>query len=286
MVLIALSSPAWAAGAEFDTIEALAEAYGSEGCGKCHQAAYDEWKATPHADSVNMVLGSLSGFIAYGIRDWWGREVSKAELLKCLDCHAPALNLATERLAREVAGMIVRAAEAKDPAEAAAIKEKLSALNVGCMGCHNLKSTTVDLGRLGPPEAGAVYGPGGRPSPAHKSVRLPGLSTAAFCMQCHGDYEAPDGTVINCNTLNGSYLDAYLARGGTKTCQDCHMRAGGRGHRLLGGRDPAMVKQGIGFALDVRKYQHIPGKGEERWTPSAVVNVELENRAGHRIPDG
>lgn len=286
IMLIALSLPLSAFAERFDTVEALAGEYGSEGCKECHPAIYEQWKATPHADSVGIVVGSLRNYIVHGVRGWWGREVTKAELLKCLDCHAPAMNLASEELAGKIADMIVKAAEAKDAGEAAAAREELSRLNVGCLGCHNIKATTVALGRLGPPEKGTVYGPGGKASPAHKSVRLAGIGTAVFCMQCHGDYDAPDGTVINCNTINGSYLDAYLARGGTKTCQDCHMRAGGRGHRIMGGRDLAMVKEAIGFSLDVRGYQHIPGKGEERWTPSAVVSVELENRAGHRIPDG
>jgi hypothetical protein len=64
------------------------------------------------------------------------------------------------------------------------------------------------------------------------------------------------------------------------------MRQKGRGHRMMGGRDLALVKEGIGFNLEVSQYMHLPGKGEDRWTPSAIVNVELENRAGHRIPDG
>ncbi len=157
---------------------------------------------------------------------------------------------------------------------------------MGCLSCHNLKATSIAPGRLGDPEEGAVYGVHGESSPAHKTIKSAELKTASFCMQCHGTYTAPDGEMIWCNTLNGSYQDAYVSMGGSRTCQDCHMKEKGRGHRMLGGRDLELVREGIGFNVEVSKYQHLPGKGEERWTPSAVVGVELENRAGHRIPDG
>jgi hypothetical protein len=278
--------PALGFSAEYSTVDELVAAYSDETCRKCHAKIYDEWKATPHADSVNLSLGGLRNFAVLGVREWWGRKVTKEEVMKCLDCHAPVVKFATRDLAVKIADMIVTAKETKDKSKKAALTAELSRLNVGCLACHNLKATTVAIGRLGEPEKGAVYGIRGTGSEAHKTIKSAELKTAVFCMQCHGNYTAPDGEVIKCNTINGSYQDAYLARGGSRTCQDCHIKAKGRGHRMLGGRDLALVKEGIGFTAEISRYLHLPGKGEKLWTPSAIVAVALENRAGHRIPDG
>jgi hypothetical protein len=206
--------------------------------------------------------------------------------MKCLDCHAPAMKFATEELALKVADMIIAAMDSNDKGKRESAVKYLSRLNVGCVSCHGIKATAIAIGRLGEPEAGAVYGVHGKSSPAHKTIKSAELNTALFCMQCHGNYTAPDGEVIKCNTLNGSYQDGYVSRGGSRTCQDCHIRAKGRGHGMPGGRDLGLVREGIGFNVEIAKYLHLPGKGEKKWTPSALVNVELENRAGHRVPDG
>jgi hypothetical protein len=271
---------------EFNTIEELSNAFSDDKCGTCHLRVYEEWLATPHADSMNLSLGGMRNFLVFGVKGWWGREITKDEVMKCLDCHAPLMHFAAEGLALKVADMIVAAKETKDEKKRESIKKELARLNVGCVSCHNIKATAIAPGRLGEPEKGAVYGIEGKPSPAHKTIKSAELGTALYCMQCHGNYTAPDGEVIKCNTLNGSYQDGYVARGGSRTCQDCHMRAKNRGHGMLGGRDLELVREGIGFTVEVSQYLHLPGKGEKLWTPSALVNVELENRAGHRIPDG
>jgi hypothetical protein len=275
------------AGAEqYGTIEELAAAYADDKCKACHSEIYGEWEATPHADSVNMALGGMRNFFVLGVKDWWKRDLTKAEVMKCLDCHAPVTQYATEALAVKIAGMVVEAQDAKDGKKKEEIGRELAKLHVGCVSCHNVKATAIAIGRRGEPVKDAVYGLRGKDSPGHRTVKSPELGTALFCMQCHGIYYAPDGETIGCNTISGSYQETYLSRGGSRTCQDCHMRQKGRGHRMMGGRDLALVKEGIGFNLEVSQYMHLPGKGEDRWTPSAIVNVELENRAGHRIPDG
>jgi hypothetical protein len=271
---------------EYGTIDGLVGAYNDELCRECHKEVYEEWKGSPHSDSVNMALGGLRNFLALGVKDWYKREVTKGEVMRCLDCHAPVMRYATEELALKVAGMVVAAKETSDEKEREAVQRELGKLNVGCLGCHNIKATAIAIAHRGEPEKGAVYGVRGGQISAHRTVRSDELGTALFCMQCHGNYASPDGEVIKCNTLNGSYQDGYVSRGGSRTCQDCHMRAEKRGHRMLGGRDLALVREGIGFNVEVSPYLHLPGKGEKLWTPSAVVSVELENRAGHRIPDG
>ena len=51
-------------------------------------------------------------------------------------------------------------------------------------------------------------------------------------------------------------MDAYVAKGGSKSCQDCHMD---KGHMFPGGRNLDTVKQGLGFDLQINPYRHLPG---------------------------
>ena len=122
-----------------------------------------------------------------------------------------------------------------------------------------------------------------------ETEELVDITRSSFCMQCHGRYNAPDGETIQCNTLSGSYQNTYVAQGGSQTCQDCHMK---KGHYFPGGHDLDIVKEGLGLQVEIVPYGHLPGtlkkklKEEKKWIPSAVVNVFVENKTGHRIPDG
>jgi hypothetical protein len=201
--------------------------------------------------------------------------------MRCMGCHAPMLKDASENLAKQVAGLIVTAVDDKDEAKKAAAKAELAKLTVNCVVCHNTV-VSVEKNLTGPPKPGVYYSPSGKPSPAHKTEKWPAMSTALFCGQCHGVHGPPDGDLVVCNTLYGSYQDAYRANGGAETCQECHMKAGGRGHTFPGAYDAAMVKEGIGLDFQAAAIRLTPGK----WVPAAVVNIGLINRAGHRIPDG
>ncbi len=274
---------------EANTIDELVSMFDETSCMDCHDEIHAQWSQSWHAQSVLSSLGSITSFIENGLKKEWETEVSKAQLLKCLDCHAPMYNFASEKLAVEIADMIVTAAtDSGKPAGDAARKE-LAKLNVGCLSCHNLKALAVAPGWNGPREEAMIYGPRGADAgDAHETLASVDMTRSAFCMQCHGIYTAADGETIQCNTLSGSYQDAYVARGGSKTCQDCHME---KGHLFPGGRDLDTVKQGLGFDVQVNPYRHLPGQVEgvkdpQKWVPSAVVTVFIENKAGHRVPDG
>ena len=95
----------------------------------------------------------------------------------------------------------------------------------------------------GPAEKGTYYGPTGPPSPAHGTKKTAALSSPVFCGQCHRTYT--DREIVFCSSLYESYQDAYRAGGGTKRCQECHMQAKGRGHRMPGSHDPVLVQEGL-----------------------------------------
>ncbi len=273
---------------EVNTIDELVAMYDDSGCAECHQEIYDEWKKSWHAKAIVSSLKGMRNFVAVGLAQEWSKPVTKAQILKCVDCHAPAVNFASEELAKEIAGMIVTAFEKEGTKAGDEAKAELAKLNVGCLSCHNIKATSVSRGLRGDPVKDAVYGPHGNDSEGHSTIQSKTLTRSVFCMQCHGIYYAPDGEMIQCNTLSGSYANAYLNLGGSQTCQDCHMK---KGHFFPGGHDLETVKEGLGLKVEVTSYQHLPGqipgvKNEAAWVPSAVVDVFVKNKAGHRIPDG
>ena len=275
---------------EANTIDELVAMFDESKCMECHEEAHAQWSDSWHAKAVVSSLGGIHNFIAIGLAKEWETPLTKAQVLKCLDCHAPTVNYASEKLAVEIGNMIVTAHKKKGTKEGDAAKKELAKLNVGCLSCHNIKAGSVARGLNGDPKYGMIYGPEGLAGDDfHESTEMIDITRSSFCMQCHGIYKAPDGETIQCNTLSGSYQNGYVAKGGSKTCQECHMK---KGHLFPGGHDLETVKEGLGLEVDIVAYGHLPGtlkkkvKEEKKWIPSAVVNVFVENKTGHRVPDG
>ena len=272
-----------------DTLDELLEMFDESSCMECHEEAHGEWSKSWHAKAVVSSLGGMHNFIEIGLAKEWETPLTKAQIMKCLDCHAPIVNYASEELAVKIGRMIVTAHKEKGKPAGDIIQKELARLNVGCLSCHNIKATEVARGFNGPAERGMIYGPNGEDAgDAHETLEVADITRSSFCMQCHGIYKAADGETIQCNTLSGSYQNTYLALGGSKSCQDCHMK---KGHLFPGGHDLDTVKEGLGFEVQINPYKHLPGqikgvKSPKNWVPSAVVNVFIENKTGHRVPDG
>jgi hypothetical protein len=270
-----------AASAEYNTVDELAKAYSVEQCKSCHGKVHGEWQSSYHSQSIVHSLGGMRNYIVAGLGQEWKKPVTRENLMRCMECHAPLLRDASEALAKVVANLIVGAVDDKDEAKKASAKKELAKLNVNCIVCHNMK-IGVEKGLRGAPVPGVYYGPTGKSSPAHRTEKSPAITSAVFCGQCHGIVGAPDGEWMVCNTLYGSYQDAYRGNGGTETCQDCHMKAKNRGHRFPGAYDAEILQDGIGLDIQAVGVKLTPGK----WVPTAIVNIGLRNQAGHRIPDG
>jgi hypothetical protein len=272
-----------------NSIDELLEMFDESSCMECHEQVHDEWKDSWHAQAVVSSLKGMHNFIEIGLAKEWETPLTKGQLLKCLDCHAPIVNYASEELAVEIGEMIVTAHKEKGNDKGEKAKKELAKLSVSCLSCHNMKATEVARGFNGPPEPGMIYGPSySDAGDAHETTETVDMKRSSFCMQCHGIYKAADGETIQCNTLSGSYQDTYIALGGSKTCQECHMK---KGHLFPGGHDLDTVKEGLGFDVQINPYRHLPGlikgvKDPKKWVPSAVVNVFIENKTGHRVPDG
>ena len=272
-----------------DTLDELEQMFDESSCMDCHDEIHNEWAGSWHAQSVVSSLGSFHNFIEIGVKKEWETEVTKAQLLKCMDCHAPVINFASEKLAVEIAEKLVTAFKEKGTPTGDAAKKDLARLKVGCLSCHNIKALSVAPGFNGPPEKGMIYGPHGEDADdAHETLQANDMTQSGFCMQCHGVYTDADGETIQCNTLSGSYRNGYVAKGGSQSCQDCHMK---KGHLFPGGHDLETVKEGLGFDVQINPYKHLPGqikdvKDAKKWVPSAIVTIFIENKSGHRVPDG
>jgi hypothetical protein len=107
-------------------------------CAECHEQIYKEWQSSWHAKAVVSSLKGMHNFVAIGLAKEWNTELTKDEILKCLDCHAPAVEYASEELAREIGNLIVTAHKEKDGDVGKKAKAELAKLNVGCLSCDNL----------------------------------------------------------------------------------------------------------------------------------------------------
>lgn len=275
---------------EAKSIDELVAMFDESQCMECHEETHSQWKNSWHSKAVISSLKGMHNFIAIGLKKEWNTPLTKAQVMKCLDCHAPTVKYASEELAVEIGNLIVTAHKMKGTKQGDAAKKELAKLNVGCLSCHNIKAGAVARGLHGEPTPGMIYGPEGEDADdAHETEELVDITRSSFCMQCHGKYKAADGETIQCNTLSGSYQNSYIAQGGSQTCQDCHMK---KGHTFPGGHDLDVVKEGLGLQVEIVPYGHLPGtlkkkvKDPKKWIPSAVVNVFIANKTGHRIPDG
>jgi hypothetical protein len=279
LFIVSLLAAPMEARAEYDTIDEIAAAYAVEACEECHDKIHGEWLASAHAHSVANSAGILRTFIEERQAD--GKEVDRSQLMRCMACHAPQLENGSEVLAREVVRLVLADAGGTNEAEKEGAKRELDRLNINCIICHNTMAV-LEKDLHGEPEKGVFYGPGGKESPAHGTARSTAFGSYLFCGRCHRVHTPPDGEIIFCSSLYESYQDAYRGQGGAETCQDCHMRRGGRGHRMPGGSDADLLREGLDLAVEASGVKLQPGK----WVPTVFVNVRLTNRAGHRTPDG
>jgi len=264
-----------------DNFETFVKVFDSRRCAECHEDIYEEWQKSYHSRSMVSSIKGIANFFTVGVPKEWEKQLEKKEIIKCLDCHLPQIKFATEKLAREIASYMIKAKLAKGKEKEEAIA-KLKKLNLSCYGCHNIKISGTAPGITGNIDPNVIYTAGEGESDAHETDHAPILKRSFFCIQCHGVYIAPDGESTYCNTLSGSYVHSYLGRGGRKTCQECHMYRKNRGHKMPGGHDLEIVKEGIDFQAEIKAFRFGVGK----WLPAVNVEVFLTNKAGHRIPDG
>lgn len=259
------------------SLAALIDRYDSTSCWECHQEIYDKWAKTYHAKSMmgthDRIL--MTGYLKEGVLAVPASGKATKANFPCAKCHLPQLNEATDEVAAQLADVILK----ED-------KETIGKLGVSCLICHQEKA--VVHSRY---EADSVYGL--KEVPAHegkyKTVRRTAImNSALFCGQCHGlgpvlETEHP----VQCATLYGSYLHAYIPSGGTQTCQDCHMPGGDHAIRPnYNNREETSALLEKAFPMDVQVLSYTFQPVGAPRQPMIVVKARITSNAGHRFPDG
>ena len=257
------------------TLNELIAMFDSSSCKECHEKIYGQWEKSHHArplmgldDEIFMAKYLKSGVLA--IKP--GERATKKNF-PCFKCHLPQFNYATDDAAAEIADAIL-----KDD------KPKVRHLTISCLICHNEKAVVH-----GRPAKKVVYGYRDPPEDsAHVVKKSPLLKNSLMCGQCHGlgpnlEFETP----VQCATLYGSYLHAYIPSGGTQTCQECHMKDGNHDMPPNFNERTELserLRQSLPMEVQTLAYIFEPKEGDSR--PMAVVKTKITSKAGHRIPDG
>lgn len=277
-------------GKKANSIDELAKMYDSSSCKQCHAKIYAEWENSIHARSLVGTMATIGGHQG-ALKAWSSfansgmtkpEEVTVDHLMAtCAKCHYPHLADATDNVAKELATAFMKADV-----------DTLNKLNINCLVCHS-KMAVITHWREGAPQPGEVWGSKEGSHPDKKFTKLKKsetLGSSVFCGQCHQGPIIDSPATIQCSTLFGSYLNAYIPMGGDKSCQECHVK-NGDGHAMLSHWDrdytkPENVKRALDVQLAVsRPYtslKDLPDGGQ----PYSTLTVNITNNAGHRIPDG
>jgi hypothetical protein len=287
-----------AAAGKATTIAELAARYDSSSCVECHQEVHDQWARSVHSRSIfgtGRTAATFRTAIRNGLMEWPAsgvkspRDVKVEHLMGCAKCHLPQLADATDAVAQEIVATIEEwrsAVEEDDAARIEKARKTLTSVNINCLVCHN-RNAIIHKWTDGFPQKDTVYGhqEGEHADPRFpKMGRSPVMGESILCGQCHGqgpNFELPNPT--QCATAYGSYLFAYIPEGGTKTCQQCHMRDSGLGHDMQSYRSEAMAKAAVDMHVEA---QGVLWRDNRDLRPKATVRVELRNNTGHGIPDG
>ncbi len=260
---------------QVNSLAELVKMFDSSSCKECHEKIYEQWEKSHHARPL-MGLNDqifITGYLKRGPLAVKPGERATKDNFPCFKCHFPQIKYATDLVAAEIADAVL-----KDD------KETIRKLNISCLVCHNEKAVVH-----GRPEKNVIYGNKDiNDHPKTPVKKSPLLKNSLMCGQCHGlgpnlEFETP----VQCATLYGSYLHAYIPSGGTETCQQCHMKNGDH-YMPPNFNNRAELSERLKDALPMQvrtlAYSFQPKEGDVR--PMVVVNTKITSKAGHRIPDG
>jgi hypothetical protein len=266
------------------TIDELTEMYNIRLCAECHADKYEEWKTSTMGNSIAdpRVLRGMRTFIRLALDQ--EKELGRKDLTICLNCHIPQIKDATPDLVLHIGDLVLTAVEDPDGAKRDAAIKELSRLNLNCLGCHNLKGT----GFNSPPQEKTIYGPKNLEFSPHegfgfRTVQSKLFTTAEFCAQCH--HCPPDVPWKQCPTIYTSYIDDFIKKGRSETCQDCHMEGKKLSHKFLGPNNPDFLRSSVSLTVNARPTRYIDIY-ENKKMPALVLQVAVRNHAGHEIPHG
>lgn len=258
------------------TVNELIRLFDSSSCRECHETIYEQWEKSHHARPLigldNEML--LTGYLKRVAKSGKSPEQIVTRDFPCFKCHLPQIKYGTDAVAGEIAKAMI-----KDD------KATIRKLNISCLVCHNEKAVVH-----GRPEKNVVYG--NKEVPDHEKYpvkRSTLLKNSLMCGQCHGlgpVLDNPD-MPVQCATLYGSYLHAYIPSGGTQTCQECHMK--NRDHHMppdFNQREELSARLRESLPMEVRTLAYTFHPDDKAFFPMVVVKTKITSKAGHRLPDG
>lgn len=289
-VLLLSAAPSWASAQKAKTIDELVEMFDSTRCAACHEEIYDQWEKSQHSRPlvgipglINMRSMAMPGQTPFSPDT--PEQATIATYSPCFKCHLPqAMTHAEDSVAVE----LTQALLAKDA-------DKLGKLQITCLVCHNSMAITHKL-EDGEPGAHTLYSshavPGHEDAVFTEVEKSPIMNRSIMCGQCHGlGPNLEFGNPVQCATLYGSYLHAYIPAGGTETCQSCHMKpVDGKANHLFAPNwnDAAGTEKLLQdtISLEVQTLAYDSRESIKAYEPKVVVNTRILSKAGHRIPDG
>lgn len=294
-----------------NSIDELAAKFDPAVCGECHEEIYEQWKHSgkSHSFSSERVLQTWRTFIKQGLDrekrlDWDGSEMTRMSIKsRCLWCHEPRIKYATDELVAEIIEKIITAVDDPDQAKKDDAVAQLSKLNLGCYGCHNMFALQEKPDGSGgywgnEPKMDAIYGPGkNEVDPANHNENVEGinqtltskyLTESKYCARCH--HGCPDSVPFwQCKSLYTSYQENYIAKGGDKRCQDCHMKIDPEiemaSHSFPGVKDKKFFANALDIAIDA-KITHFINNYKSELTPALRLDVTITSNSGHGLPNG
>jgi len=273
-VVTFMNAPLRASDNEAQSLKELLTRYDTSRCRECHEEIYVQWEKSHHARSIMDIY--MDGYLKKGVLAVKSPNEATRKNFPCFKCHFPQLEHASDQVASEIAAAILN----KD-------QETMKKLNINCLVCHR------DMGIVhGFPKVDVLYGKmdvADHPDNGFKNVhKSPIMTQSVMCGQCHGlgpvfDFEYP----VQCATLYGSYLHAYIPVGGTQTCQQCHMeKADHTCPPNFKDREDTSKRLAQALPMEVEAMFYRPQIDPGKLVPTVLVETRITSRAGHRIPDG
>ncbi|MDQ3037120.1 MAG: cytochrome c family protein [Myxococcota bacterium] len=257
-------------------------------CRDCHPEHVRDWEGSMHAYAmVDPVFHALADLVASDFEGQAGQL--------CTQCHSVPGFLGNETVvSRAPDGQFEQRTEGLSPVAQA---------GVSCDVCHQIAEVLAPQNaniRLVPD--GTVRGPFADPQPNafHASIESPLHRSGEVCTGCHAFVLPIVGREVPLETTAHEWRDEYLAGGGERSCQDCHMVAR-EGRAAVDG--PMRTIHAHTFeAVDIALVD-FPDRERQRGLVEALLRtavemdvtvmadplraeVGLRNLAGHAVPSG
>ncbi|MBF0184402.1 MAG: cytochrome c family protein [Magnetococcales bacterium] len=249
-------------------------------CGACHQAIFQEWQQSMHANSTALkdpIHGAMYRMMVGDPTQEGVTDKVSGKYPICLQCHAPmaAKEGSTKLDAKPTYAEGVTCVSCHTMSHYNGLKAADGSQQVGAKA-YTFSNDALQSGNgawNGQQPAlvpGAGHGnPSVNPFPHAANPLL--FKRSSQCLGCHEK-------LINANGVATCAIgETALGEGTTPTCQSCHMPVvnGHTSHALPGGHDPAMVRRAVILTLSAQSGD----KGIQS-------KVTLQNKLAHDFPTG